>query len=65
MTTMVKCVAQAIKAQMIGTAHDAFYEKVARAAITAMREPTEEMLAACNGLMEWQMMIDAALEKKP
>jgi len=41
----------------------------ARAAIAAMREPTEEMMDACTKhgvipIFMWQAMIDAALEEK-
>lgn len=46
------------------TKQDGMKER-ARAAIEAMREPTEEMCAAANGLFyhrdKWQAMIDAAL----
>jgi len=68
--SMIERVAAAIKEQMIGTAHQAFYEKVARAAIAAMREPSEEMITACRSyhghyaIEHWQAMIDAALEGK-
>jgi hypothetical protein len=69
---MVERVAQALQQEM-GTApldepHSSF--ALARAAIAAMREPTEEMIdawirapgAAIKG--GWQAMIDAALEGK-
>jgi len=46
-------------------------EAVARAAIAAMREPTQQMLLACRAerppartIEDWQAMIDAALEEK-
>ena len=70
MSTMVKRVAQALQ-QAMGTA--AFDETpsfaLARAAIAAMREPTEEMMdawARAPGAIKagWQAMIDAALEGK-
>ena len=44
------------------------YRKLARAAIEAMREPTEAMIAADQGqadedaIASWQAMIDAAIE---
>ena len=48
------------------------WPKLARAAIAAMREPTEAMLmeSSCNAVeterlvRDWQAMIDAALEEK-
>jgi len=51
---------------------DPKFERAARAAIEAMREPTEKMLndAKCFGVKrglvraKWQAMIDAALEEK-
>jgi len=42
-------------------------ERMARTAIAAMREPSEEMLSAYDACFEfshnWQAMIDAALEE--
>ena len=71
MSTMVKRVAQALQQEM-GTARfdeTAASFALARAAIAAMREPTEEMIVACIGAPGaikggWQAMIDAALEGK-
>lgn len=46
-------------------------DSMARAAIEAMREPTEEMFKATrdahgyDGLAAWSAMIDAALNEKP
>ena len=70
MSTMVERVAQALQQEM-GTAQ---FEPpssfaLARAAIAAMREPTEEMIVAwikAPGAITggWQGMIDAALEGK-
>ena len=72
MREMIERVATALKAQdnnMAVSFHH--YEALARAAIAAMREPTEEMLKArcARGkphllLDDWQAMIDAALEGK-
>ena len=68
MSTMVKRVARALQQEM-GTApfDEATSFALARAAIAAMREPTEEMIdgwirapGAITG--GWQGMIDAALE---
>jgi hypothetical protein len=71
MTNMIERVAQALQQEM-GTA--LFGEPpssfaLARAAIAAMREPTEEMIVAwikAPGVITggWQGMIDAALEGK-
>ena len=70
MSTMVKRVAQALQQEM-GTA--AFDETasfaLARAAIAAMQEPTEDMVDAwirAPGAIKggWRAMIDAALEGK-
>ena len=71
MTNMIERVAQALQQEM-GTAQ--FDEPpssfaLARAAIAAMREPTEEMIVAwikAPGAIKggWQGMIDAALEGK-
>ena len=70
MSTMVKRVAQALQQEM-GTApfDEATSFALARAAIAAMREPTEEMIdgwiRAPGGIKGgWQGMIDAALEGK-
>jgi hypothetical protein len=71
MSTMVKRVAQALQQEM-GTARfdeTAASFALARAAIAAMREPTEEMMdawARAPGAIKagWQAMIDAALEGK-
>ena len=72
MSSIVKRVAQALQQEM-GTApfDETAAFALARAAIAAMREPTEEMLnaghearakATVNGI--WHAMIDAALEEK-
>jgi hypothetical protein len=71
MSTMVERVGQALQ-QEIGTApldEPASSFALARAAIAAMREPTEEMLDAwirAPGAIKagYQAMIDAALEGK-
>jgi len=70
MSTMVKRVAQALQQEM-GTApfDETAAFALARAAIAAMREPTEEMLDAwirAPGAIKggWQAMIDAALQGK-
>jgi hypothetical protein len=78
MSEMVKNVAQAIAhADSYGGLEHAHertllhYSTLARAAIEAMREPTEEMIAACDinipteGMIigVWTDMIDAALDK--
>ena len=79
MSTMVKRVAQALQQEM-GTAPSdetaaspsearSHSFALARAAIAAMREPTEEMIDAwikAPGAIKggWQAMIDAALEGK-
>ena len=73
MSTMVERVAQALQQEMGAAPLDetAASFALARAAIAAMREPTEEMLnaghearakATVNGI--WHAMIDAALEEK-
>ena len=73
MSTMVERVAQSLQQEMGTAAFDepASSFALARAAIAAMREPTEEMLnaghearakATVNGI--WHAMIDAALEEK-
>lgn len=41
-----------------------YYYAVARAAIAAMREPTDGMIETRIDKMTWQDMIDAALEGK-
>ena len=71
MSSMIERVAQALQQEM-GTAHldeppSSF--ALARAAIAAMREPTEEMIVAwirAPGAITggWHGMIDAALEGK-
>ena len=67
---MVERVAQALQQEMGTAAFDeATSFALARAAIAAMREPTEEMLdawARAPGAIKagWQAMIDAALEGK-
>ena len=62
-------IAEAIDA---ATAQGDFAKDIARAAIAAMREPTEAMIRACdwpntdrNSSLEdvWRVMIDAALAK--
>ena len=71
MSTMVERVAQALQREM-GTApldEPPSSFALARAAIAAMREPTEEMIVAwirAPGAIKggWQGMIDAALEGK-
>lgn len=75
--TMLEQVARAIAKDQHGTA-DAVGElerQTARAAIAAMREPTDEMVAAADKLEKdlgpfgtpknwrWQAMIDAALSE--
>jgi hypothetical protein len=70
MSTMVKRVAQALQQEM-GTApfdEPASSFALARAAIAAMREPTQEMLDAwlrAPGAIKegWQAMIDCALRE--
>ena len=68
MTEMVERVARAI-ASHVGYADDDWfkYGPAARAAIAAMREPTEEMLKAAYAKAFdkeiWQAMIDAALSE--
>jgi len=71
MSTVLTRVAQALQQEM-GTApfdEPASSFALARAAIAAMREPTDEMIDAWIGapgaIKEgWQAMIDAALEGK-
>ena len=70
MSSMIERVAQALQQEM-GTApfDEATSFALARAAIAAMREPTEDMLdawARAPGAIKggWQGMIDAALEGK-
>jgi len=74
MSEMVQRVADAI-AEAADLDSDTMYKDMARAAIEAMREPTQEMKAVdgvhwgygchvCGGLTEgWHAMIDAALVK--
>lgn len=81
MTTMIERVAQAIYEDRNGrgcipwnrlpAAHKAPYLSDARAAIEAMREPTETMVAAAlrldpDGYVKgnWYFMIDAALKEE-
>ena len=70
MSTMVKRVAQALQQEMGAAPFDETASfSLARAAIAAMREPTQEMLDAwirAPGAIKagWQAMIDAALEGK-
>lgn len=61
MSEMVERVINAIRGPIAGNA--ASYEDIARAAIEAMREPTEEMCEAaeCAAIM-WNAGIDAALK---
>jgi hypothetical protein len=70
--TMVEKVAQAIEAAWVESANQpgAAYnsEVLARAAIAAMREPTERMILACRAerppartIEDWQAMIDTVL----
>ena len=67
MSTMVKRVAHALQ-QKIPFDETAVSFALARAAIAAMREPTEEMIAwvRAPGAIKggWQGMIDVALEGK-
>jgi hypothetical protein len=66
MSEMVKRVANAIRAPIDDD--DCTYEEIARAAISAMRDPTEEVLklvfeAGSGGtLCAWHVMIDKILE---
>lgn len=78
MTDIVERVARAIEAKMfapdelpLDAALHAKYRDTARAAIAAMREPTDAMMNAGPGFVHiaikaeiWQAMIDAALEGK-
>ena len=65
--TMIERVAQALEDELPGGEN---YEALARAAIAALREPTEEMVLAAFPYTDprikeiWQAMIDAALEGK-
>jgi len=67
---MIERVARAIEATTKYALSDyTDYSDMARAAIAAMREPTEEMLqCGCHDCGHqttyWQAMIDAALERK-
>jgi hypothetical protein len=70
MSTMVERVAQALRQEMETVAFNEWVASfaLARAAIAAMREPTEEMLDAwirAPGAIKggWQAMVDAALEE--
>jgi hypothetical protein len=77
MTNMIERVAKAILAEHTESMFDIFHARVyARAAIAAMREPTDEMVRQCMVYTQcmdtghtrddaegaWQAMIDAALE---
>lgn len=72
---VVERVAVAVAAHMNGSMpEDAFdTRQIARAAIEAMREPTEPMLAALNGYAQcsgylpegWSAAIDVALSGEP
>jgi len=70
MTTMIERVARAICQEEVGALdYWETYLPLARAAIAAMREPTERMSAAAYpkgrilaGKKAWQAMIDAALK---
>ena len=71
MSTMVERVAQALEQEMATATFDEPPTSfaLARTAIAAMREPTEEMIDAwirAPGAIKagWQAMIDAALEGK-
>jgi hypothetical protein len=67
MTNMIERVADAIMDQH-DTYHSTFLDS-ARAAIAAMREPTENMVASAEAVAavypteHWKAMIDAALEE--
>jgi hypothetical protein len=71
MSSMIERVAQALQQEMGAAPFDEQSSSfaLARAAIAAMREPTEEMIVAwikAPGAITggWQGMIDAALEGK-
>lgn len=74
MTSMVELVARAINKELTGSEENVndFRRRLARAAIEAMREPTEAMIDAgentginlwiqFEAVIAWQAMIDAAL----
>lgn len=73
--TMIERVAAALEAVPVdpdpGGPHGAdYYERSARAAIAAMRDPTEGMMLdprvrGDDDIEAWQAMIDAALTEKP
>ena len=73
--TKLKQVAAALAAKSDLEMHPDTLEEMARAAIEAMREPTEAMLNAArdhanqsyipNGSWAWDVMIDAALKEAP
>ena len=69
MTSMIERVAKAIVYDVEDLLTDQAAHEMARAAIKAMREPSDKMIAAyykCprdSGNMMWQAMIDAALEE--
>jgi hypothetical protein len=80
MNEMIERVAKALRERLDITLneHDGFYEGLARAAIEAMREPTDEMMVdgewkekslmtfapreESPSLRVWQAMIDSALK---
>jgi hypothetical protein len=68
MSTMVKRVAQALQQERTAPFDETAAFALARAAIAAMREPTEEMIDAwisAPGAIKggWQAMIDCALRE--
>lgn len=75
MTTMIERVAKAMfltdfPDDIWNGPSETSYMKAARAAITAMREPTEEMFTfssfkSAYDLYRYQAMIDAALKEAP
>jgi len=66
MSEMVDRVAMALRGQKIGTKVLWTYEDLARAAIEAMREPTDAMVMATDHAGDiydaWRDMIDEALK---
>ena len=70
--TMIEQVARALLVADRSAITPDYYQRMARAAIEAMREPTEAMLDAGVNFRErnarteqiWQAMIDAALKEK-
>ena len=73
MSEMIERVAHAIRVEFTGMFKEdqaPAYERLARAAIEALREPTEEMLIASEVDLNdfdvaavWSVMIDAALKQ--